>query len=120
MFEDILKHGTIIFIHILACEQWNNQYGLLPLGMEPKLGPQMLPILFEYVKRGKLDAILREIGNSLTSTLILSGLETKENPVNCQHPLTIINYSIPLVGSGIIGMRCQKQRMKGWYGGFFG
>jgi hypothetical protein len=106
LFEDILKHGTIIFIRILAGEQWNDQYGLLPLGMEPKLGPQMLPILFEYVERGKLDAILREIGNNLTPTFILSGQETKENLINCQLPLTIINYSIPLVASGGIGMRC--------------
>ena len=69
MFEDILKHWTIIFIRILAGEQRNNQYGLLPLGMKPKLGPQMLAILLEYVERGKLDAILREIGNGITSTL---------------------------------------------------
>jgi hypothetical protein len=120
LFEDILKHGTIIFIRILAGEQWNNQYGLLPLGMEPELGPQMLPILLEYVESGKLDAILREIGNGLTSPFILSGLETKENPVNCQHSLTIINYSIPLVALGVMGMRFQKQKMKGLYGGFFG
>jgi hypothetical protein len=73
--------------------------------MEPELGSQMLPILLEYVECGQLDAILGEIGNNLTPTFILSGWETKENPANCQLPLTIINNSIPLDASGVIGMR---------------
>jgi hypothetical protein len=73
--------------------------------MEPELGSQMLPILLEYVECGQLDAILGEIGNNLTSALILSGWETKENPANCQLPLTIINHSILLDASGVIGMR---------------
>ncbi len=64
----------------------------------------MLFILLEYVECGKLDAILGEIRNNLTSTFILSGLETKENSVNCQLPLTIINYRTPSVNSGAIGM----------------
>jgi len=29
--QDILKHGKIIFVRVLAGEQWNNQYRLLPL-----------------------------------------------------------------------------------------
>ena len=102
--QDILKHGKIISIRVLAGEEWNNQYRLLPPGMEPELGSQMLSILLEYVECGKLDAILGEIRNSLTSTFSLSGLETKENPVNCQLSLTIINNSIPLVASGVIRM----------------
>ncbi len=72
--------------------------------MEPELGSQMLLVLLEYVECGQLDAILGEIRNNLTSTFILSGLETKENPVNCQLPLTIINDRIPSVDSGVIGM----------------
>jgi hypothetical protein len=103
--QDILKDGEVVFVRVLAGEQWNNQYRLLPLGMEPELGSQMLPILLEYVECGQLDAILGEIGNNLTSALILSGWETKENPANCQLPLTIINHSILLDASGVIGMR---------------
>lgn len=104
MSQDILKYGEIIFVRVLAGEQWNNQYRLLPLRMEPELGSQMLLVLLEYVECGQLDAILGEIRNNLTSTFILSGLETKENPVNCQLPLTIINDRIPSVDSGVIGM----------------
>lgn len=64
----------------------------------------MLFILPKYVECGKLYAILGEIRNNLTSTFILSGLETKENSINCQLPLTIINYGTPSVDSGAIGM----------------
>jgi hypothetical protein len=103
--QDILKDGEIIFVRVLAGEQWNNQYGLFPLGMEPELISQMLPVLLEYVECGQLDSILGEIGNNLTSTFILSGWETKENPANCQLPQTFINNSIPLDASGVIGMR---------------
>jgi hypothetical protein len=56
--QDIRKHGEIILVRVLAGEQWNNQYRLLPLGMEPELGSQMLPVLLEYVECGQLDAIL--------------------------------------------------------------
>ena len=92
--QDILKDGEIILVRVLAGEQWNNQYGLFPLGMEPELISQMLPVLLEYVECGQLNAILGEIGNNLTSTFILSGWETKKNPANCQLPLTIMNNSI--------------------------
>lgn len=95
MPQDILKDGEIIFVRVLAGEQWNNQYRLFPLGMEPKLGPEMLPVLLEDVECGQLDSILGEIGDNLTSTFFLSGWETKENPANCQLPLTIMNNSTP-------------------------
>lgn len=103
--QDILKDGEIILVRVLAGEQWNNQHRLLPFGMEPELGSQMLPVLLEYVECGQLDAVLGEIGNIFTSTFFLSGWETKEKPANCQLPLTIINNSIPLDASGVIGMR---------------
>ena len=103
--QDILKDGEIIFVRVLAGKQWNNQNRLFPLGMEPELRSQMLPVLLEYVECGQLNAILGEIGNNLTSAFILSGWETKENPANCQLPITIINNSIPLDASGVIGMR---------------
>ena len=70
--------------------------------MEPELSSQMLPVLLEYVESGQLDSILGEIGNNLTSTLNLSGWETKENPANCQLPLTFMNNSIPLDTLGVI------------------
>jgi hypothetical protein len=63
--------------------------------MEPELGSQMFSVLLEYVECGQLDAILGEIGNNLTSTAILSGWETKENPANCQLPLRIIYIQSP-------------------------
>jgi hypothetical protein len=100
--QDILKDGEIIFVRVLAGEQWNNQYRLFPLGMEPELSFQMLPVLLEYVECGQLDSVLGEIGNNLTSTFILSGWETNENPANCQLPLTFMNNSIPLDTPGAI------------------
>ena len=100
--QDILKDGDIIFVRVLAGEQRNNQYRLFPLGMEPEPSSQMLSILLEYVECGQLESILGEIGNSLTSTLDLSGWETKENPANCQLPLTFMNNSIPLDTLGVI------------------
>jgi hypothetical protein len=103
--QDILKDREIIFVRVLAGEQRNNQYRLFPLGMEPKLSSQMLPVLIEYVECGQLYSILGEIGNNLTSISIPSGWETKENPTNCQLPVTIINKSMPLDASGVIGMR---------------
>ncbi len=112
MSQDILKHGEIIFVRILAGEQRNNQYRLFPLGMEPELASQMLPVLFEYVECGKLDAILGEIGNNLTSTLVLSGLEARENSGNCQLPLATIYNSVPLDASGVIKMGSQTDRMR--------
>jgi hypothetical protein len=80
--------------------------------MEPELSSQMLPVLLEYVECGQLDSVLGEIGNSLTSTFILSGWETKENPTNCQLPLTIMNNSIPLDAPEVVVMRRQKDGMR--------
>jgi len=80
--------------------------------MEPELVFQMLPVLFEYVECGQLDAILGEIGNNLTSSFMLSGWETKEKPANCQLPLAIIENSIPLDASGVIGMGREKDQMR--------
>ena len=57
--------------------------------MESELSFQVLPILFEYMECGKLDAVLGEIRNGPTSSLILSGLEIKENPIYCQFSLTV-------------------------------
>jgi hypothetical protein len=86
--------------------------------MESELSSQMLPVLLEYVECGQLDSILGEIGNNLTSTLILSGWETKKNPANCQLPLTFRNNSIPLDTLGVIAKGDRKMGWE-WYGEFF-
>jgi len=70
--------------------------------MEPELSSQMPPVLLEYVECGQLDSILGEIGNNLTSTLILFGWQTKKNPANCQLPPTFMNNSCPLDTLGVI------------------
>jgi len=54
LFKDILKYGQIVRISILTGKQWENQDGLLPLGVEPELGSQVFPILPENMKRGNL------------------------------------------------------------------
>jgi hypothetical protein len=52
--KDVLKYGQIVRISILTGKQWENQDGLLPLGMEPELGSQVFSILPENMKRGNL------------------------------------------------------------------
>jgi len=53
-------------VGILTGQQRDNQNRLSPLGVESKLGLQVLPVLAEDVKRGYLTAILRKIRNGLT------------------------------------------------------
>ena len=62
---------------ILTGKQGNNQYGLLPFGMEPELRPQMFPILIKDMECGELNAILGEVSDSFASSSILLGPETE-------------------------------------------
>jgi hypothetical protein len=80
--QDIFKNGKIIWISKLTGEQRNNQNSLLPLGVEPKLAFQMLAVLFKYVERSRLNAILGEVANGPTSCLILSPFEANEDLIH--------------------------------------
>ena len=53
-------------------QQRNDQDSLFPFGVEPKLAPQVFPVLFKDMKSSYLALILREIRDSKTSILLMT------------------------------------------------
>ena len=76
-FKDVLKNRKIGRISVLTGKQRDNQGGLLPLGMEPELGSQVLSVLLKNMKRGNSPTVLGKVSDDFAPLRSKPGMQCR-------------------------------------------
>ena len=80
MFQDVFEHGFVFRIGVFAGQQWDDEDGLFPFGIEFELTPEVFSVLFEYMEIGDLDLVLREVSDGVPPFLCVKKVSVVPDP----------------------------------------